>query len=77
MTILHMLLALAANQDLELVQMDIKIAFLHGDLDEESIWNNKKVMMSQAKNTWYVNSRRTCMGLSSPQDCGAGSLMVL
>ena len=35
MTILRMLLALAANQDLEVVQMDIKIAFLHGDLDEE------------------------------------------
>jgi hypothetical protein len=35
MTILHMLLSLAANQDLELVQMDVKTTFLHGDLDEE------------------------------------------
>ena len=35
MVTLCMLLALAPNQDLELVQMDVKIAFLHGDLDGE------------------------------------------
>ena len=35
MTTLRMLLSLAANQNLELVQMDVKTAFLHGDLDED------------------------------------------
>ena len=35
MTTLSMLLSLAAKQNLELVQMDVKIAFLHGDLDED------------------------------------------
>ena len=35
LTTLHMLLALAVNQDLELVQMDVQVTFLHGDLNEE------------------------------------------
>jgi ATP-binding cassette subfamily B (MDR/TAP) protein 1 len=32
---LHFLLGVIALKDLELVQLDIKTAFLHGDLDEE------------------------------------------
>ena len=32
MTTLHCVLALATREDMELVQMDVKTAFLHGDL---------------------------------------------
>ena len=35
MTTLHCVLALAAREDMELVQMDVKTAFIHGDLHED------------------------------------------
>ena len=35
MTTLHLVLGLVAIEDLELIQMDVKIAFLHGDLDDD------------------------------------------
>ena len=32
---IRVILGLATNMNLELEQLDVKIAFLHGDLDEE------------------------------------------
>jgi len=36
------ILALATIKDMEIHQMDVKIAFLNGDLQEEITWNNPK-----------------------------------
>ena len=35
MTSIHTILSIVAIKDLHLEQLDVKIAFLHGDLDEE------------------------------------------
>ena len=35
MTSIHNVLSLVATKDLHLEQLDVKTAFLHGDLDEE------------------------------------------
>ena len=35
MTSIHTILSIAAIEDFHLEQLDVKIAFLHGDLDEE------------------------------------------
>ncbi|PHT78864.1 hypothetical protein T459_16916 [Capsicum annuum] len=48
-TSIHMLIALAAVYGLEIHQMDVKIAFLNGELDEEFTWNNLRVLWFQKK----------------------------
>ena len=41
-TLIRMLIALAVVHDLKIHQMDVKTAFLNGDLEEEITWNNLK-----------------------------------
>ena len=43
MTTLRCVLALATREDMELVQMDVKTAFLHGDLREDIICSSQRV----------------------------------
>ena len=59
MTTLHYFLALIARMDFDLVQMDVKIAFLHdADLHEEFYCRSQKDLREKAQRTC---SRRACM----------------
>ena len=49
----RIIMALVAHYDLELHQMDVKMAFLNGDLE-------KNVYMAQPKG--FVVERKECMG---------------
>jgi hypothetical protein len=47
--------------DYELEQLDVKIAFLHGNLDKIFIWTNQKVLLFLEKNTLSISSRKLFM----------------
>jgi hypothetical protein len=44
---LSFLLGVVALKDLELLHLDVKTAFLHGDLDEEIKWSSRKALRHQ------------------------------
>ena len=71
-----MLLALAANHNLELVQLDVKTVFLHGDLNEEIYMEQLEGYDVSGKEHLVCKLKRARIDLSSPQDCGTKILML-
>ncbi|MCO5609562.1 hypothetical protein L7F22_063791 [Adiantum nelumboides] len=57
MTTLHCVLALVAKEDMELVQMDVKTMFLHGDLHEDiymqQVVKGKEHLVCKLKKSLY------------------------
>ncbi|MCO5600767.1 hypothetical protein L7F22_054882 [Adiantum nelumboides] len=63
MTTLRMLLALVAIEDMELDQMDIITAFLHGDLEEEIYMQQPKGFVQKGKEHLVCNLLKSLYGL--------------
>ena len=58
----RIIMVLMAYYDLELHQMDVKMAFLNGDLYETITWHNPKGFVVEEKNIWDVACRNLFMG---------------
>ena len=57
------LLHIGASLDWEIHQMDIRTAFLHGDLEEEVYMEQPKGMKEPGKEMWVCYMKKTLYGL--------------
>jgi len=62
-TSIRVLLAIVANQDLELEQHDVKIAFLHGRLEENILMKQLEGFEVQGKERYVCQLQRSLYGL--------------
>ena len=60
---IRILLALVAQFDMELVQMDVKTAFLHGDLEEEIYVTQPDGFTVAGKENWVCKLNKSLYGL--------------
>ena len=60
---LRIVLALVAMLDLELEQLDVKMTFLHGDLDEEIFMEQPKGYVQHHKGKLVCKLRKLLYGL--------------
>jgi hypothetical protein len=59
---LRFLLGVVAHEDLELLQLDVRTAFLHINLDEEIYMEQPQGFASPGHKASYVGYVRACMG---------------
>ncbi|GJX75491.1 transposable element [Tanacetum coccineum] len=78
-TSIRVLLSLVAHHDLELEQLDVKTAFLHGDLEEEIYMSQPEGFVVQGKEDYVCKIRKSLYGLkqSPKQWAPSGSLIYL
>ena len=60
---IHILLALVAQYELDLGQLDVKTAFLHGDLDEEIYMSQPTGFMTAGKEDMVCKLKKSLYGL--------------
>ena len=60
---IRVVLALAASQDLEIEQLDVKTAFLHGDLEEEIYMEQPEGFKVKGKEDLVCRLRKSLYGL--------------
>ena len=63
MTTLHCVLALVAKQDMELVQMDVKTMFLHGDLHEDIYMQQPEGFVEKGREHLVCKLKKNIYGL--------------
>ncbi|CAM8895692.1 unnamed protein product [Rhodiola kirilowii] len=63
MTTIRLVLSMVAVEDLELRQLDVKIAFLHGDLEEEIYMNQPKGYLSEGNELLVCKLKKSLCGL--------------
>ncbi|MCO5574559.1 hypothetical protein L7F22_028347 [Adiantum nelumboides] len=68
MTTLHLVLGLVAIEDMELVQMDVKSAFLHGDLDKYVYMKQQEGFEVKLEKTTRAELMQGGKALSTPMD---------
>ncbi|CAM8903328.1 unnamed protein product [Rhodiola kirilowii] len=61
MVTIRIVLGLVAKENLHLQQMDVKIAFLHGDLDEEIYMKQPEGFEVKEEEKLVCKLKRVCM----------------
>jgi hypothetical protein len=69
-------LALVALLDLELEQLDVKIAFLHEDLDEEIYMEQPEGFVQNRSKKFVSDSRNHCMVSGNRPDSSTRNLTL-
>jgi hypothetical protein len=63
MSSIRVVLGLAASLDLEIEQMDVKTAFLHGDLDDEIYMEQPESFKVKGKEDYVCHLKKSLYGL--------------
>jgi len=72
-TSVRLFLAIAAIRHWSLYQLDIKNAFLHGDLEEEIYMEQPPGFVVRGSLGWFANCGVLSMGSNNPHELGLGN----